>query len=285
MLYRLLRKIELAVGFLIGSLLFVFRFRRRIIEDNIYQAYKKELDSKELSKQDVPKMIFANYVHYGRLILEILHLPFDSKRFAKANVRVHNIEYFNSAFNKGKGVFFLSAHTGYWEVMGVMASEYKVPLNVITKYLRIGFLNRIWVKSREKAGIKLINETFSAKEVLKAIKRGEVIGFVLDQFMGPPVGRRIQFFNRPAWTIASLAWFIQRTGASVVPVVNYRSEDGHFDLFILPEVEFEKVGTDEENIVHNTQRYSNIMEGFVRAKPEQWLWLHRRWKRVKEDDL
>jgi len=277
-LYRFLRKIELAVGWWFGLLLFAVRFRRRIIEENIRQAYSG-VDI------NVNKLIFANYIHYGRLIMELLHLPFDSKRFAKANVRVHGFEHFEKALKKGKGVFFLSAHTGYWEVMGVVASEYNVPLNVITKYLRIGFLNRIWVKSRERAGIRLINETFSAKEVLKTIAKGGVVGFVLDQFMGPPVGRRIKFFGRPAWTIASLAWFVQRTGACVVPVVNYRSDDGHFDLYISPEVEFQKIGTDEENIVHNTQRYSNIMEDFVKARPEQWLWLHRRWKRVKEDDL
>lgn len=278
MLYGFLRRIELAVGWFFGFLLFVIRFRRRIIEDNIRQAYSG-VDI------DINKLIFANYIHYGRLITELLHMPFDSKRFAKANVRVHGFEHFDKAFKKGKGVFFLSAHTGYWEVMGVVASEYKVPLNIITKYLRVGLLNRIWVKSRERAGIRLINETFSAKEVLKTIGKGGVVGFVLDQFMGPPVGRRIKFFGRPAWTIASLAWFVQRTGASVVPVVNYRAADGHFDLYISPEVEFQKIGTDEENIVHNTQRYSNIMEEFIKAKPEQWLWLHRRWKRVKEDDL
>ncbi len=277
MLYRFLRKIEMVLGWCFGLLLFVVRFRRRIIEDNIRQAYAG-VDI------NINKLIFANYVHYGRLIMEILHLPFDSKRFAKANVRVHGFEHFEKAFKKGKGVFFLSAHTGYWEVMGVVASQYNVPLNVITKYLRIGFLNRVWVKSRERAGIRLINETFSAKEVLKTIAKGGVIGFVLDQFMGPPVGRRIKFFGRPAWTIASLAWFVQRTGACVVPLVNYRTADGHFDLYISPEVEFQKIGTDEENIVHNTQRYSDIMEKFVKAKPEQWLWLHRRWKRVKEDD-
>jgi len=274
-LYRFLRRIELALGWMLGVILYAVRFRRSIIEDNLRQAYGAD--------KDISHLIFANYIHYGRLVFEILHLPFDSKRFAKANVQVHGFEHFDKAFKKGKGVFFLSAHTGYWEVMGVIASEYKVPLNIITKYLRIGFLNRIWIKSRERAGIKLIHESFSAKAVLKAIGKGEVVGFVLDQFMGPPVGRRIKFFGRPAWTIASLAWFVQRTGAAVVPVVNYRTSDGHFDLYISPEVEFQKVGTEEDNIIHNTQRYSNIMEEFVRAKPEQWLWLHRRWKRVKED--
>lgn len=278
MLYRLLRKLELFFGYLLGTLLFLFRFRYRIIKDNFELAYPGE-------QKKIKRLIFANYIHYGRLFFEILHLPMDASSFAKRNVKVKGYENFEKAFKKGKGVFFLSAHLGYWEVMAVMASEYRVPLHVLTKFLRIKFLDDIWVNSRQKVGIKLINERFSAKEVLKAIKNKEVVGFVLDQFSGPPIGRRLNFFNKPAWTVVSLAWFVEKTGAVVVPVVNYRNNDGSFDLIIEPELDYQKIGGQEENIVHNTQRYNDVVEELIKRKPEQWLWLHKRWKRVREDDL
>jgi Kdo2-lipid IVA lauroyltransferase/acyltransferase len=169
--------------------------------------------------------------------------------------------------------------------MSVLASKYSISLNVITKYLRVKSLDEAWIKSRASYGIKLIDEVNSARTVLKAIRSKEVVGVVLDQFMGPPVGERLKFFNKPAWTITSLAWFVQKTGAVVVPVVNYRRDDGSFDLFIEPEIDFEKAGTDNQNIKRNTQRYTDIIESFVRRCPEQWIWLHRRWKRVKEDDV
>ncbi|MCX6113371.1 MAG: lysophospholipid acyltransferase family protein, partial [Proteobacteria bacterium] len=233
---------------------------------------------------EIRKIERDNYSHYGRLVFEILHIPFDAARFAEKNVRVHNFENLRDAMSKKKGVFFLTAHTGYWEIMGIMAMKYKISLNIITKYLRIKFFDDIWVKSRESYGIKLIDEAYSARNVLKAIHSGEVVGMVLDQFMGPPVGEKILFFGKPAWSIVSLAWFVQKTGAAVVPVVNYRRTDGTFDLILYPEIPFEKIGRDDVNIRHNTQLYSNVIEGFVRKCPEQWIWVHRRWKRVKEDD-
>ncbi|MEI6079519.1 MAG: lysophospholipid acyltransferase family protein [bacterium] len=279
------RRLELVFGELLGWVLYhVVRFKRNNVRRNLLMAYETELRDGRMALNEIKKIERENYSHYGRLVFEILHIPFDASRFAKKNVKVHNVEHLKNAISKKKGVFFLTAHTGYWEIMGVMGMKYDIPLNIITKYLRIKFFDDIWVKSRESYGIKLIDEVRSARSVLKALHNGEVVGMVLDQFMGPPIGERILFFGKPAWTISSLAWFVQKTGAAVVPVVNYRKKDGTFDLVLYPEIDFEKVGSDDMNVKHNTQRYSDVVEGFVRKCPEQWIWVHRRWKRVKEDD-
>lgn len=280
------RRLELIMGDILGFFLFyLIRFKRTNVRRNLLLAYETELREGKMAINEIKKIERENYRHYGRLVFEILHIPFDAARFAEKNVRVHNFEHLKNALSKKKGVFFLTAHTGYWEIMGIMAMRYKLPLNIITKYLRIKFFDDIWVKSRRSYGIKLIDETHSARSVLKAICSGELVGMVLDQFMGPPIGVRVLFFDKPAWTIASLAWFVQKTDASVVPVVNYRRADGSFDLILYPEIPYEKIGSDDLNIKHNTQRYSDVIEGFVRKCPEQWIWVHRRWKRVKEDDL
>jgi len=279
------RRLELFFGAVLGwSLCHVVRFKRRNVRRNLRLAYERELRNGRMVLNELKKIERDNYRHYGRLVFELLHIPFDAARFAQKNVRVHNIEHLKNAMSKKKGVFFLTAHMGDWEIMGVVAMKHKVPLNIITKYMRIKFFDNIWVKSRESYDIKLIGEVPSARSVLKALRNGEVVGMVLDQFMGPPIGERISFFGKPAWTIASLAWFVQKTGAVVIPVVNYRKKDGTFDLILYPEVPFEKIGSDDANIKHNTQRYSDVIEKFVRTCPEQWIWVHRRWKRVKEDE-
>jgi len=279
------RRWELFLGDMLGYFLYRgIRFKRTIVRRNLLLAYEEELRSGKMAMNEIRNIERKNYSHYGRLIFEFLHIPVDAMDYAQKHVRVHNIEHLKNAMLKGKGVFFLTAHIGCWEMMSVLASQYSVPLNVITKYLRVKSLDDAWIKSRASYGIKLIDEVSSARTVLKAIRAGEVVGVVLDQFMGPPVGERIRFFNKPAWTISSLAWFIQKTGSPVVPVVNYRRDDGSFDLYIYPELDFEKVGIDSKNIRHNTQRYTNIIESFIRRCPEQWIWVHRRWKRVKEDD-
>jgi KDO2-lipid IV(A) lauroyltransferase len=279
------RKLELFLGAVLGWLLYhVIRFKRRNVKRNLRLAYEQELRDGRVAFNELKKIEKENYRHYGRLVFELLHIPCDAARFAEKNVRVHNIEHLKNAMSQKKGVFFLTAHMGDWEIMSVVAMKYKVPLNIITKYMRIKFFDNIWVNSRKSYGIKLIDEVHSARNVLKALHKGEVVGMVLDQFMGPPIGERISFFGKPAWTIASLAWFVQKTGAVVVPVVNYRKADGTFDLMLYPEIPFEKIGSDDANIKHNTQRYSDVIEKFVRKCPEQWIWVHRRWKRVKEDD-
>ncbi len=277
------RKLELFCGRALGLVLRNFNFRTDIVRANLELAYSDDIKKGKMSKHDLCYIERENYIHYGRLILELLHIPFDGLRFAKKNVEVVGYENLEQALNKGKGVFLLSAHTGYWEIMSVMASIYKVPIYIVTKYLRLSLFDKIWVKSRESYGVKLINETNSAREIIRALKNNGAVGFVMDQFMGPPVGIRSSFFGRPAWTMASLAWFVSKTGAAVVPVFNLRNSDGTFTISVGHELEFKKTGSDDGDIIYNTQVYNDVVEMAVRECPQQWLWLHRRWKRVKED--
>lgn len=278
------RRLELLNGKVLGLILKLCGFRTEIVRNNLLSAYNDDIKKGKMSEQDLYWIERQNYIHYGRLIFELLHIPFDALRFAKKNVRVEGYDNLDNALKKGKGVFILSAHTGYWEIMSVMASLYNVPIYIVTKYLRIKFFDKIWVKSRQSYGVKLINETNSAREIIKAIRNNGAVGFVMDQFMGPPVGVRSTFFGKPAWTMASLAWFVSKTGAVVVPVFNVRNNDGSFTIKVAKEVEFKKTGSEDGDIKYNTQIYNDVVEGAIRSCPEQWLWIHRRWKRVKEDD-
>ena len=279
------RRLELFKGKLFGLTLKFFGFRTKIVRNNIELAYAEDIKKGKMSKQDLLWIEKQNYIHYGRLIIELLHIPFDALRFAKKNVKVEGYEHVENALKKGKGVFLLSAHTGYWEIMSVMASLYNAPVYIVTKYLRLKLFDKIWVKSRQSYGVKLINETHSAREIIRALKNNGAVGFVTDQFTGPPVGIRSSFFGKPAWTVASLAWFVSRTGAVVVPVFNFRNKDGSFTIRIQKELEFKKTGSADGDIAYNTQIYNDVVESAIRSCPEQWLWIHRRWKRVKEDDV
>lgn len=275
------RRLEMFLGYILGVFLYLLRFRRKIVRKNLLHAYEDELKEGIKSLKDIKRIEFNNYIHYGRLVFEFFHLPFDAKNFAKKNVRVHGYEHIENALKKG-GVFFLSAHVGYWEIMGIVATLYKLPLNVLTKFLRIKILDDIWVRSREQCGIKLIDERFSAINVFKKIQKKEIVGIVLDQHGGLPIGIKVDFFKKPAWTIASFAWLVGKTKGSVIPVTNYRRSDGTFDLYVYPELEFKEFEDKDETIRYNTQLYTNIIEDFIRKCPEQWLWIHRRWKKTVE---
>jgi Kdo2-lipid IVA lauroyltransferase/acyltransferase len=275
------RRLEMFLGFLLGLFLYyVIRLRRKIVRKNLLLAFEKDLISGDKNLKDIKSIEFDNYVHYGRLFFELLHLPFDAVNFAKKNVRVHGYENFKKVYEKKQGVFLLTLHIAYWEIMSIVSVLYKVPLNIITKYLRIKILDEIWVKSRTSYGIKLIEESKSGMKVVKALKRGEAVGFILDQYLGPPQGEKYKFFNKNAWTTPSLAWFVLKTGANVVPVSNVRRSDGSFDLFLEPEIKFKEFKDKEESIRENNQIYLNKIEEIIKENPSQWLWLHKRWKNI-----
>jgi KDO2-lipid IV(A) lauroyltransferase len=158
----------------------------------------------------------------------------------------------------------------------------KIPLHVITKKFKAKNLNEFWVRLRKARGIKLIAEEKSTFEILRAIRQGQAVGFILDQFMGPPVGVKTQFFGYPTGTAAALALFADRTRAPVIPVYNVRQKDGRLRIVFEKPVEFMEQGSRDKNISFMTQVYTNRIEGIVRKYPEQWLWLHKRWKPFRE---
>ena len=103
---------------------------------------------------------------------------------------------------------------------------------------------------------------------------------MMDQFMGPPHGRRLSLLGKPSWTLTSLAYFVGKTNAAVFPVYNYRDKKtGKIIVEFYPSIQFEDRGEHQANLEHNSQKYNDVLEGFIRKHPEQWLWIHKRWKR------
>lgn len=278
------RRLEMGLGYLLGLFIYyVLRRRRSVVRKNLLLAFEQELARGDMNMKDINRIEIDNYIHIGRFLLEILHIPFDAKRFSEKNVNVYGLGNIEKAHKKKKGVFILTAHIGYWEIMSITGSLLNKNIYVLTKYLRIKFLDNIWVKSRKSYGVKLIKETNSAKDVLKAVKENNIVGYVLDQFTVTGLAVKTKFFNKTAWTSKSLALFAMKTGAAVVPAYTYRNPDGTFDFHIYPELDFVKEETKEKTIQTNTQIYTNTIEEFIRQEPEQWLWMHKRWKSVDDE--
>ncbi len=223
-----------------------------------------------------------NFIQYGRGFIEFLILPNFSEAVFNKLFKVENFEIYKSAIEQKKGAFLLTLHIGSWELMSATSEHLKIPFHVITKKFKTKWLNKIWVQLRLNRGIKLIEEEKSTFQILKAIRKGEVIGFILDQFMGPPVGRRTKFFGYETGTAASLALFADRTRAPVIPVYNIRDPNGQIRIVFESEIPFMEQGSTEKNISFMTQIYTSKIEEIVKQYPDQWLWIHRRWKPFRE---
>ncbi|MCC6276554.1 MAG: lysophospholipid acyltransferase family protein [Oligoflexia bacterium] len=267
------RNTQIVFGNVLGLFWFyVVPIRRAVAIENISLAFP------EWPRSKVRSLALKNFQNYALGFLELLMIPGFNRAVFEKLVVVEGWTHYEKARSQAQGVFLLTLHLGSWELMSACQAHLGIPLHVITKKFKAGSLNQAWVDLRVGHGIKLIAEEKTTFQILRAIRQNEVVGFILDQFMGPPVGVRTKFFGRETGTAASLALFVDRTRAPVVPVYNVRDPNGKIRIVFEPPIEFVEQGGTEQNISFMTQVYTSKIEEVVRRYPDQWLWIHRRWK-------
>ena len=205
---------------------------------------------------------------------ELLCLFGPFRWFSKHHTQIENLDIWKRAHKEEKGVIILSSDVGNWA-----AGLNGVDLLIVTKRLKPAWLHRAVERARTSCGVKGTYEPKTFSDVLDHLKRNGTVGFVLDQYAGPPVGMRVPFFNTPVSTSTALATLARRTGAPVLPVVSHREPDGTYKIEVRPAIHWQGNGqSPQRELAEQTARYVQKMEQDVRAHPEQWLWTHRRFK-------
>ncbi|MCB9538804.1 MAG: lysophospholipid acyltransferase family protein [Myxococcales bacterium] len=171
----------------------------------------------------------------------------------------------------------LTAHLGNWEVLVRAGAALGVPVSIVTRRFRAAWAERAWRRLR-RGGAGLIVAEGGARAVLAALAAGEVVGYVLDQHMPPRRAVWVPFFGRPAATSPDLARLARLTGAPVVPLFTWRGPDGRHVVEVQAPVALPRTADAAADILEGTRRCAAVVEAAVRARPEQWLWIHRRWK-------
>mgnify|MGYP001564345369 CR=1 FL=1 len=245
------------------------QFRRKIIDQNLAIAFPLQKN----------KLVFPAYQQMAHLVVEILMLFGPLSRFIRKESRISGVEHWKKAMDDGKAAIFLASHVGNWEVMaGTGALQAGIDVIIVTKLLKPAWLHQAIEKGRLKCGYRGTYEPRTMKDILSQLKRKQTVGFVLDQYAGPPVGIRVPFFGVPVGTHTVVAMMAKRSGAVVLPVVNYRDVDGNYHVEIQAPLEWIPDSDPEKEIALNTAHYTRIIENHVRQHPEQWLWTHRRYK-------
>ena len=278
-LYRKLpTNLRLRLGRALGNLLRLLSVRVEVVRANLIQVFPG--NTKEM--QELRNTLFLkSYLHLGNLILESLMIFGRLSRFVLKHSEIRGTEYLKAAHAKGKGVILVSSHLGNWEVMTAASGTLGIDLMMVTKHLKPEWLHRAVELGRLRCGVRATYEPKTLREVLKTLRSGGTIGIVLDQYAGPPIGVRVPFFGVPVGTNGAVAAFARRTGAAVVPVSNWRNDRGDFMIEIEPEIPWEAVQCAQDaktEIALNTARYVEALEMAIRKHPEQWLWIHRRFK-------
>ncbi|MBI2712642.1 MAG: lysophospholipid acyltransferase family protein [Bdellovibrio sp.] len=277
--YVLPRPLQLAFGNLLGIIFERLKFKSKVVDRNLEIAFPLDAEKKKRIRRQ-------SYRAFGNLILEVLLLFGPLKRFIFKNVDFSGRENWERAHAQGKGVIVLSSHVGNWEVMAATGTLIgKIDLMLVTKHLKPEWFHRAIEKRRLRCGVRATYEPKTSRDIIKHLKSNGTVGFVLDQYAGAPVGVRVPLFGTPVGTSTAVAVFAKRTGAPVIPVINFRRPDGRWTVKMLPELKWnsENVASPQQHSSHfelasNTARYAAELEGHILEHPEQWLWIHNRFK-------
>lgn len=267
-------KIALSIGGLFGFLgYYIFYPRTRVALDNLNMTLGKEKSQRELKK--IARDMYRNF---GKNIIEFMRIPILTRETIDELITIEGLENLNNAWDQKKGVLILTAHIGNWELLAATFAIKGCPVNLVTRDIRNRYINTFWMDCRRRIGINAIHKREALKEVIRRLRNNELVGFVLDQNVDRRDGVFVAFFGLPACTINSVAVLSKRFDAPVVPAFIIRQKDERHRVIFEKPILFEERGEMEEDIVYNTQVYTDIIERYIREKPEQWIWVHKRWK-------
>ena len=253
--------------------------RKKIILTNIDIVYKNTI-----SLKDKKRLAISFYSHLATSIREFIHLRFTNINRFKSQCQVRGVEYLLQAASQDKGILLLAPHIGNWEYASAVLlpsiSQFKGTFHFISKSIKNKFLAKILLKNREESALNTIPAKGGLKKTIHVLNKNDAVFFILDQHSS--IDRRegiaVNFFGVKAGTFVSLAALARRTKTPVVPSYCYRDKNGHHIAEFFPALEWIDYPTREEAIYQNTLIYNQTLEKMILAHPEQWYWVHRRWK-------
>ena len=244
-----------------------------------------EIAFPEKSVAERKRILRGEFTSLGRQLAEVCQFPRYTRQNVEEVVVYDALENYEQAYALGKGVLFLTAHFGGWELSAFAHSIYGHWVNIVMRPVDNPYLDRLIQSYRTMHGNKTVNKDDFVRGLLGAMKAGETVGILMDTNMTPPQGVFVNFFGIPACTASGLARIALRTDAAVVPGFTIWDESiGKYRLRFDPAVELVRTGDLEADIVANTQKFTSVIESYVRQYPEQWLWVHRRWKTRPEGE-
>ena len=252
-------------------------FRRKVIVDNMRRVF-----GGTVAQAEIEALAQAHYAHLARLLAEFVRYRWYSARRKRALVRVDGVDAFTSAWEQGKGVLILTGHFGNFEVSTLAGlaqfPEVRNRIHFVRRAIKPAWLDALVNRRMRKAGFGTIGKRGSLDEMLALLEQNHAIVFPFDQHAGRPDGIDVEFFGHSAGTFRSLAIIALATGAPVVPASAWRAPDGTHVLQFEDALPTIPADDANEQIRRNTRAYNQALERLVMRHPEQWWWVHRRWK-------
>ena len=274
------RRAARTVGAAIGWLAFAATpWLRRVGLKNLALAFP-ERPSKE---REI--ILRAMYKQLGWQLAEFCHLPHTTLKRANKFIRYEGLEHYLAAQRHGRGVLVLTGHLGAWELSSFYHSLAGHPMSMVIRRLDNPWIDRLVNGIRTQHGNRVLHKGDFARGLLAAMHGGVTVGVLMDTNMTPPQGVYVDFFGHSACTASGVARVALRTGAAVLPgFLIWEPGEEQYVLHFLPELQLVETGDTEHDAAANTQMFTTALENVIRRYPEQWLWVHRRWKTRPEGE-
>jgi len=239
----------------------------------------------ETSEAERQEILLGSFRNLGRLLVEFTHFP-ELNRGNISQYVVHDgLDNYLEGLRRGRGVIFMTAHFGAWEMSSFAHALYGYPLKFVVRPIDNPRVEQLISRYRILSGNVPIQRRSAARDILKALRQNEAVGILFDQNTTRSEGVFAEFFGIPAATTPAIALFALRSGAAVIPgfLIWDESLKKH-RLRLDPPVELIDTGDLSDDVLQNTKHFNKILESYVRKYPDQWLWIHRRWKTRPEGE-
>ena len=266
--HRLVR----ACGTFIGLAFYASdRAHRRVAHRNLATAFPVR------SRAERRTIARAAFVHFGRLLMELLKFSTLAPADMLARVEFDGEEHARAAYAKGKGVLFITGHFGYWELQALVHALRVEPVAVLGRALDNARLNALLEDIRQRTGNTVIYRKGTIRRVMRTLEGGHGVAVLIDQHIMGSDAIYVDFFEQPAATTSAVAALALRTGAVVIPVFALPVRAGRYRMMY--EHPVDPPDAESESAIRDfTQRCTDVLEMYVRRNPELWLWMHRRWR-------
>jgi Kdo2-lipid IVA lauroyltransferase/acyltransferase len=238
-----------------------------------------ELAFPEMAEAERDRILRLLYRNLGWLLAEFCLMPGYTAESASRFIRYEGLENYLKARDKGKGVLVLTGHLGAWELSSFYHSLMGYPMAMVIRRLDNPLVDAFVNHIRCRHGNRVIHKDDFARGLIASMRGGDTVGFLMDTNMTPPQGVFVPFFGTLACTASGMARVAAKTGAAVVPgFLLWEESEKRYVLRFGEELDVVRTGDSEQDAVTNTAKFTAVIESYVRRYPDQWLWVHRRWK-------
>jgi KDO2-lipid IV(A) lauroyltransferase len=244
-----------------------------------------ELALPDVSSEERDRILHRLFRSLGWQLVEFCRMARYTPENTRNWIRTEGLEHYLAAEARGKGVLIVTGHMGAWELSSFYHSLMGHPMGMVIRRLDNRPLDEFVNGIRCLHGNRVLHKDDFARGLLTAMRKGETVGILMDTNMTPPQGVFVEFFGHEACTASGLARVALKTGAAVLPgFMLWEEAERRYVLHFGPQLAFERTSDGEADIVAATQQCTRVIESWIRRYPDQWLWIHRRWKTRPADE-